>query len=139
MWDAGREGRSRKEADGRMENRLRSVSLTQSDRIKEKEKACAEPFKTGGLFLSPPTKKMTQESEKVRMEEKDKALEERELKRRREPETLEEKLDSFLAIIVERMDRVEQRMDDWKKTYEDLHGEIEAERRYREEDKREGI
>ncbi len=78
-----------------IEDQLRSANISQLDKIKSRDSVA--PFTKGGMFRSPPQKNSAQEGETGRMEDKEKGTEDRQMKRRREPKSLEEKLDNFLA------------------------------------------
>ncbi len=128
------------------EERARSASVSQVERMKEKGNTEVEvtsgtfniqPFRKGVAYRSPPTKKIAQESESNRKEDGEKKAEEREMKRRREPESLGDKLDSLQEVLLERMDRVEQKMEDWRSKYQELQAILEMEQKQRAEEKQE--
>ncbi len=128
------------------EERARSASVSQVDRLKEKGNTDVEEtpgtynlqtFRKGVAHRSPPTKKIAQESESNRKGDGEKKVEEREMKRRREPESLEDKLDSLQEILLERMGRVEQKMEDWRSKYQELQATLEMEQKQRAEEKQE--
>ncbi len=59
------------------------------------------------------------------------------MKRRQELENLGDKLDSLQEILLQRMDRVEQKMEDWRLKYQELQAALEVEQKQRAEEKQE--